>query len=937
MYAKLFSEGKIGAVTLKNRLVMSPMGIGLAELDGTPSEDMIAYYEARAAGGAGLIIPEITRVNDLHGAGLMRQLSVTKDRHIEPLSRLATAVHKHGSKIFIQLHHPGRETVSALIGGQPVVSASAIPCKFVQQKTRALETTEVKALIQQFIDGAVRVQKAGCDGVELHAAHGYLLQQFLSPYSNKRTDEYGGSFDNRLRMILEIIVGIREACGSDFPIGVRLSVEEFLDKTGVTEEYIHIQDGVKIAMALEQKGIDFLDVSVGLYETGMTCIEPISFAQGWRRELIKAVRDHVHIPVIGVSVIREPSVAEKFLEDGVEDFVSMGRSWLADEQWAKKVQEGREKELCKCISCLRCFESLNEWNAAGVPAECALNPRMARERKYGDAMYDIAHHSVVVIGGGPSGMMAAKTLAERGCKVTLLDRGSELGGTVNVGKKPPLKERMQWIADYYKEELGRLGVTVQLNTEVTADMVAAKKPDAVIVATGSSPIIPSKISGINGKNVHTVNDVLSGKAELKGKNVVIVGAGLTGVETGEYLCASGNKVTFVDILDQVAPTANRTNVADVCGRLKEYGASYLLGHALKEVRADSVVLEKQADHSEVSIPAEAVVLSLGNRPDNGIAEQLRDKGLNVTVTGCAVRDGTIAPAVRSGFEAGRSLFVEQKKAPSFVVAKEELPNFGKVSLMENQEGLYMAYLTDPSAIASVLPAPLRPFVMPVVTLSVCHIQNPTFADDYYEAILGVYATYGKTLGLYPLGLVLGGKGAEMAVQCGRDNGSIPKKLGAEFVIRRSGDAVTAGVTRRGTQLVDLSLKLGEYNSPLTGALYQSPEPGKKTMGGGFYYHFDREPDENGVPHFMNGALFQNLCEYTYKSWEPGFASLKLQSSIDDPWAQLPIVTIIGGAYSQNDLLVHKLNLAEHLNTDDFIPYLLTGRYDRTTFMETGRI
>ena len=308
MYEKLFTPGKIGNVTVKNRLVMSPMGIGLAELDGSPSEDMLAFYEARAMGGAGLIIPEITRVNDVHGAGLMRQLSVTQDRHIPGLARLATAVHKHGAKIFIQLHHPGRETVTALTGGQPVVSASAIPCKYLQQETRALTTEEVQHLIAQFVAGAARVQKAGCDGVELHAAHGYLLQQFLSPYTNKREDQYGGSFENRLRMLSEIIAGIRETCGPDFPIGVRLSVEEFLDKTGVSEDYIHIQDGVKIAMALESMGIDFVDVSVGLYETGITCVEPISYPQGWRRELIKAVKDHVHIPVIGVSSIREPAV-----------------------------------------------------------------------------------------------------------------------------------------------------------------------------------------------------------------------------------------------------------------------------------------------------------------------------------------------------------------------------------------------------------------------------------------------------------------------------------------------------------------------------------------------------------------------------------------------------------------------------------------------------
>lgn len=193
MYEKMFSEGTIGKLKIKNRLVMSPMGIGLAELDGRPSEDMLAYYEARAMGGAGLIIPEITRINDVHGVGMLRQLSVTKDRHIEPLSKLAEVVHKHGAKIFIQLHHPGRETVSELIGGAPVVAPSAIMCKFTRQETRALSNEEVKELVGQFISGAVRVQKSGCDGVELHAAHGYLINQFLSPYTNKRTDEYGAA------------------------------------------------------------------------------------------------------------------------------------------------------------------------------------------------------------------------------------------------------------------------------------------------------------------------------------------------------------------------------------------------------------------------------------------------------------------------------------------------------------------------------------------------------------------------------------------------------------------------------------------------------------------------------------------------------------------------------------------------------------------------
>ena len=411
---------------------------------------------------------------------------------------------------------------------------------------------------------------------------------------------------------------------------------------------------------------------------------------------------------------------------------------------------------------------------------------------------------------------------------------------------------------------------------------------------------------------------------------------ITGIEAAEYLADRGGEVTVVDLLDKIAPTANQTNVKDVCSRLVKYGVKFLLGQALSEVKNDAIVLKSQADGAVTEVPADLVVMSLGYKPDTALADELKARGLEVRVVGSAVKDGTIAPATRTGYEAARSLFINEKK-PSFVVTKEEIERFGQPSVMDEQQGVYMAYLTDPSAIARILPPGLTPFPTPVVIVSACHIGKPNFSDDYYEAILGVYCMHKGKLGQYCLGLVLGGPGAEMATQCGCDNASIPKKLGADFFIKRDGDQVTVEVSRKGVQLIDAKLKLGEYNHPLTHMLFQAPAPGKHTQGAGFYYHFDRQPDGNGRGCFKNGLLTALNVEYEYKSWEPGFVDLKLNSSVDDPFAELPIRTIVGGAYAKNKLVLNRTDLLETFEeANEIVPYLLTARYDRTAFKESHR-
>lgn len=360
-----------------------------------------------------------------------------------------------------------------------------------------------------------------------------------------------------------------------------------------------------------------------------------------------------------------------------------------------------------------------------------------------------------------------------------------------------------------------------------------------------------------------------------------------------------------------------------------------LGHTLKEITADGVVIENVDNKEEKKIAADAVVLSLGYSSDRSLKDALEEKGLVVCLVGSAIKDGTIAPATKSGYEVGANLF--RKPEPSFVVTGDELSNFAKVSHMRGQEGIYLAYLTDPAAVAKVLPAPLEPFAVPVVTVSACHIKEPTFADNYYEAILGVYCTYKGQVGLYPISLLLGGPGAEMATQLGRDNSAIPKKLGAEFYIRKGeNDKVTCNVSRRGAELLNIEMQLGSYNHPLTHALYQSPVPGKVTAGSGYYFHFDRLPDENGKFKFTNTGLIRNVCNYTYDAWTPGYVNrLEIKSSIDDPWGCLPINTIVGGAYAENNLLITSLEYLEDVEPEALMLKVIPAWYDQTAFMKGG--
>ncbi|OAA90118.1 FAD-dependent oxidoreductase [Clostridium coskatii] len=649
-YENLLSPINIGSLKIRNRVVMGAMGSATANENATISECECAYYAERAKGGVGLIINEVTRVNNDTGIMMPRQSSAATDECIPGLRKLANAVHYYDGAIFIQLHHPGRQTVCEVIGGKPTISPSGIKSMLTQAPCREMTNAEVKSLVQDFINAAERCYKAGIDGVELHAAHGYMLNQFLSPFTNKRTDEYGGSTENRARIIKEIIQGIRQRVGREYPVIMRISADEFLRDSvfPIKEDGLLLDEAVEICKYLVPFGLDAINVSAGIYETMNKAWEPTSYPEGWKIYLAEAVKKAVDVPVFGVGTIRNPDFAEKIISEGKVDCVTIARGLLADPDWVKKTAEGRVDEIRRCISCLNCMDSMAVNGMKGEPFSCAINARAAREWFYNSSRQDGNGRMVVVVGGGPSGMEAARVLAERKFKVILFEKNSELGGQLCLANKPPHKEKINWLIKYFEVQLKKLGVEIHLNTPATIESIKELNPYAVFIGTGSTSIVPKSIPGVQGKNVCTSSDILSGKVKISNKKVAVIGSGMTGLETAELLGTMNNKVYVVEMMDKIGPDASWQNLTDVQGRLEKMNTSFMPSHKLVDITDESVILEEK-DGEKEKLPVEYVVLSLGVRADQTLAEELNTNFHNVIKIGDTAQVGRIANAVSTAF------------------------------------------------------------------------------------------------------------------------------------------------------------------------------------------------------------------------------------------------------------------------------------------------
>ncbi len=638
-YSNIFLPIKIGRVELSNRIIFPPIATNLTHTSGEISERQLFHYHRRAEGGAGLIIVENACIDypaARHGA---TQPRIDSDEFIPGLARLARAVHDAGAKISIELTHPGLNASLKFNEGRRPVGPSPVLLRKDGVLPRELTGDEIHALIEAYAAAAKRAQRAGFDMVELQGAHGLLINQFLSPLTNKRTDQYGGSRENRIRFVEEIVARIRELCGSKFPITIRFAADDMVDG-GIDQE-----EGKAIAAGLEAIGIDMIQADLGLCPKEKR-LEPMPYPQGWRAYLAAGLKEAVSIPVAAVGVIREPEFASWLLHRGTADLIVLGRALIADPDWPNKVRTGQPKRIRRCIGCGECVNARHHEDHA---LRCGVNPTVGGDECFARIEPAVRPKKVLVVGGGPAGMEAARVAALRGHMVVLCDERERLGGALNLAAVPPGKEKILWLIEYYEDELYRLGVRVNLRTRVTRATVNEVQPDAIIIATGC--ICPREdIPGVDRPTVVTANDVLSGKAVIAKGPVVVIGGGLLGLETALFLAANDHIVTVVKRYKSIAPDLEPIYRDYLLRELEERNVSIITEVTVDRITERAVRI-RDARGKARELPAASVVLARNPVPQRALQEELHD--FETYSIGDCVCPGKIVDAVRAGYLAGR--------------------------------------------------------------------------------------------------------------------------------------------------------------------------------------------------------------------------------------------------------------------------------------------
>lgn len=627
-YPKLAQPGRIGKMELKNRLALAAMAMFYVSEDGSVSDRQMDYYVARARGGTGLIITEAAYPRK---KPYPVRLEINDDKYIPGIARLADAIHKAGAKIVLQMN-PGRGRNDAV----ECLSASDVPSPAGIASPRAMTVEEIETLVHDFGEGVRRAAETGVDGIQIHANGGYLVDEFLSPNSNRRNDAYGGTVEKRTKFAIDLLKVSKARAGADFPVILKLMAEEHM------EEGLPISQAIIIAQLLEKAGLDGLEVVSGNFAwTDDWCIAPMGIPRGYNNAFAAAIKANVKMPVMVGGRIVDPQQAEAILAAGYADFIALGRPLMADPEWTSKAFSGHARDIRLCISCLHCMDDLFKRKQG---ATCTVNPALGEEGTF-VVKPAAKKKKVLVIGGGPAGMEAARISAERGHEVTLWEKADRLGGTLNVAVIPPHKEEIATVAEYLTGQLSKLGVRVEPEKEADEKSILDFGADVVFVATGADPA-RLNVPGADQKKVVTAIDVLTGKAQV-GRNVVVVGGGLIGVETAHYLVRKGHNITVVSRQDKVASELGRTNRKMIIDWLIRSSNVRLVANFKTEEITETAVVGT-SDGARIAIPADTVVTSAGMKANDELASSLKGKVPELYVIGDSAKPALIWDAIYAG-------------------------------------------------------------------------------------------------------------------------------------------------------------------------------------------------------------------------------------------------------------------------------------------------
>lgn len=651
-YPHIFSPLTVKNMTIKNRIVMMPMGTNYGEQNGEMSFLHINYYEQRAKGGTGLIIVENASIDSPQGSNGTTQLRIDHDNYLPRLFKFCENIHRYGTKIAIQINHAGASAVSSRINMQPV-SASDVPSKEGGEIPRPLSKEEILHIVKKYGEAAKRAQTAGFDAVEIHAGHSYLISQFLSPITNKRTDEFGGSVENRTRFCRMVIDEVRKQVGPFFPIMLRLSADELMEGGNTLDDTLKYLDYL-------QEEVDIFDVSCGLNGSIQYQIDANYLPDGWRSYMAKAVKEKFNKPCISMGNIRDPKVAERILADGDADLIGMGRGLIADPAWVNKVATGHECDLRKCISCnVGCAG-----NRIGVnrPIRCTVNPSVLEGDVY-KKLHVNKNCNVVVIGGGTAGLEAACTAAEVGCNTFLLEKGNELGGLASLISRIPAKNRLADFPHYLMHRAEQLeNLYIFKNTEGTPENIRKFHPNIIVSSTGSAPLLP-QITGLKDRidnenyNIYSILGMISHindfPKDLEGKKVVVVGGGAVGLDVVEFFADRNADISIVEMMDQIGRDLDPVSKNDTKTMMKKHNVHQLTKTALLEVKDSSFLVK--GDGEPYELPFEYGFVCLGMRAQGQLYQNLTEEFSSEDVEIMNIGDSQRARRIIDGTQEGRNI------------------------------------------------------------------------------------------------------------------------------------------------------------------------------------------------------------------------------------------------------------------------------------------